>query len=188
MRAFERVRLRKAWSALEEIGLTSEKLALSAERLGRARDALDEAADAFRHALVELHDGIYASFSRNGLRLVPKEVRVRVLASLLQAFGGSGGVARLAQIEALESALDSGDDSGADARRLPVSRGAAKQCASFGSRLGAICPRSSFGSPAGRHLGPAFRGEPRRGGDGPRGRDEGIRSSFVLSAVPPMQP
>jgi tRNA(Ile)-lysidine synthase len=110
MHAFERVRLRGAWSALEEIGLTSEKLALSAERLGRARDALDEAADAFRHALVELHDGIYASFSRNGLRLVPKEVRVRVLSSLLQAFGGSGGVARLVQIEALESALDSGDE------------------------------------------------------------------------------
>ena len=110
MHAFERVRLRGAWSALEQIGLTSEKLALSAERLGRARDALDEAADAFRHALVELHDGIYASFSRNGLRLVPKEVRVRVLASLLQAFGGSGGVARLVQIEALESALDSGDE------------------------------------------------------------------------------
>jgi tRNA(Ile)-lysidine synthase len=110
MQAFERVRLRKAWSALEEIGLTSEKVALSAERLSRARDALDTAADAFRNALVELHDGIYASFSRNGLRLVPREVRVRVLASLLQAFGGSGGVVRLAQVEALESALDSGDD------------------------------------------------------------------------------
>jgi len=110
MHAFERVRLRKAWSALEEIGLTSEKLALSAERLGRARDALDEAADAFRNALVELHDGIYASFSRNGLRLVPKDVRVRVLSSLLQAFGGNGGVARLAQVEALESALDSDDE------------------------------------------------------------------------------
>jgi tRNA(Ile)-lysidine synthase len=110
MHAFERVRLRKAWSALEEIGLTGEKIALSAERLGRARDALDESADAFRHALVELHDGIYASFSRNGFNLVSREVRVRVLSSLLQAFGGSSGIARLAQVEMLESALSSGAD------------------------------------------------------------------------------
>jgi tRNA(Ile)-lysidine synthase len=104
--AFERVRLRKARAALEEVGLTNDKLALSATRLGRAREALEAVAKAFSQTHVALHGGIYASVARDALRGAPAEVRIRVLASLLEAFGGEGGVARLAQVEVLEEALN----------------------------------------------------------------------------------
>jgi tRNA(Ile)-lysidine synthase len=108
--AFERVRLRKARAALEELGLTNDRLALSAGRLGRAREALATAADDFRQVHVALHDGIYASFARDALHSAPREVRIRVLSSLLEAFGGEGGVARLAQVEVLEESIDASGD------------------------------------------------------------------------------
>lgn len=106
--AFERVRVRKAFAALEELGLKTDKLALSAERLGRAREALEAQAEAFRHAHVALHDGLYASLGRDALERAPREARIRVLTSLLNAFGGEGGVARLVQVEALEGAIGAG--------------------------------------------------------------------------------
>ncbi len=160
--AFERVRLRKAWAALEELGLTNDKLALSAARLGRAREALEAAAEAFGQTHVALHGGIYASVGRDALRGAPVEIRIRVLSCLLEAFGGEGGVARLAQVEVLEEALN---DSGEVVRTLGgclVSAGR-KLIRVFVSLRAAICRRSSFPG-AGCRVGPAFRDQPRRKG------------------------
>ena len=92
--------------------------------------------------------------------------------SLLQAFGGSGGVARLVQVEALESALDSGDETTRTLGGCLVSQGS-KTVRIFREPSGRDLPEIELGPSGGMHLGPAFRGEPRRRGDGQSGRVHG---------------
>ncbi len=105
---FERVRLRAAHVLQGELGLTNEKLALSASRLARARDALDRLTDERLDAIVNLHDGVFASLDRTAWEREPAEVRVRLLSRLLVAYGGDAKPAQLSQIEALETALANG--------------------------------------------------------------------------------
>lgn len=105
---FERVRLRHAQAHLAALGLSNDKLALSAQRLMRARDALDRLTEERIQALVDLHGGIYASLGRDAWEAEPEEVRVRMLARLLDAFGGAAKPAQLSQIEALVLALARG--------------------------------------------------------------------------------
>lgn len=105
---FERVRLRAAEAHLAALGLSREKLARSASRLVRAREALEEIAEARIAALVDAHDGIYASLDRAGFAREPAEIRVRILKRVLAAFGGEARAAQLSQVEALEAALTRG--------------------------------------------------------------------------------
>lgn len=102
---FERVRLRQACEHAEALGLSNAALARSAARLLRAREALDTIAQTRLADLVHLHDGVFASFSRDAWCREPAEIRVRMLARLLAAFGGSARPARLSQVEALDEAL-----------------------------------------------------------------------------------
>jgi tRNA(Ile)-lysidine synthase len=99
---FERVRVRKAAAALAGLGLSQEKIALSARRLERARAALDEAAVALQTAVrLDLHGGIYASLDAHAFLAAPEELRLRLLARLIAAYGGQSEPARLAKLESL---------------------------------------------------------------------------------------
>jgi tRNA(Ile)-lysidine synthase len=102
---FERVRLRAAEAHLAALGLSNDKLALSAARLMRARDALEQLAAQRLTALVDVHGGAYASLDRDAWLREPAELRVRMLARLLVAFGGDAKAAQLSQVEALEAVL-----------------------------------------------------------------------------------
>ena len=104
---FERVRLRQARAALAALGLAPEKIALSARRLERARAALDAAAQRLQtDARLDLHGGTYASLDARTFAGAPEEIRVRLLARLIAAFGGQSGPARLAKLESLLARLD----------------------------------------------------------------------------------
>lgn len=105
---FERVRLRAADAHLGALGLSNAKLALSARRLSRARQALEALTQEKLAALVDVHGGSYASLSRQAWAAEPAEVRVRLLARLLDTFGGLARPAQLSQIEALEEVLAEG--------------------------------------------------------------------------------
>lgn len=99
---FERVRLRKARVLLEELGLSNDKIALSARRLERARQALEAAAEQLsRAAGLDLHGGTYASLDAQAFEDAPEEIRLRLMARLIQAFGGQDEPLRLAKLEAL---------------------------------------------------------------------------------------
>ena len=102
---FERARLREAAGELTALGLTTDKLALSAGRLLRARDALDQAADDLSARAVDVHGGIHAKIDPGAFLAAPAELRLRLLARVLAAFGGEARPARLAQVEALMEAL-----------------------------------------------------------------------------------
>ncbi|HRN84705.1 MAG TPA: hypothetical protein PK857_07775, partial [Hyphomicrobium sp.] len=84
------------------------KLALSARRLSRARQALEALTQEKLAALVDVHGGSYAALSRQAWAAEPAEVRVRLLARLLDTFGGLARPAQLSQIEALEEVLAEG--------------------------------------------------------------------------------
>ena len=99
---FERVRLRQARAALAALGLAPEKIALSARRLERARAALEAAAHRLQtDARLDLHGGTYASLEARTFVGAAEEVRVRLLARLIAAFGGQSEPVRLAKLESL---------------------------------------------------------------------------------------
>jgi tRNA(Ile)-lysidine synthase len=103
---FERVRLRKAQSLLAALGLTNDKIALSAKRLERARAALEAATGALQTAAgLDVHGGMFASLDARVLAGAAEEVRVRLMARLISAFGGQDAPARLARLESLVARL-----------------------------------------------------------------------------------
>ena len=103
---FERVRLRKARATLAGLGLTNEKIALSARRLARAQAALDASVRALqRDAALDTHAGAFAGFSYATWSAAPEELRLRLLARLIGAFGGQSEPLRLAPLEALVDRL-----------------------------------------------------------------------------------
>ncbi len=103
---FERVRLRKARVHLEALGLTNAAIALSARRLERAREALETAAVELEAAAgLETHGGMFASFNARVFHSAPEEVRLRMLARLISAFGGQDAPARLAKLESFLSRM-----------------------------------------------------------------------------------
>lgn len=105
---FERVRLRAASDHLSALGLSNDKIALAAARLTRSREALERVTDARLEALVQSHGGVYASLDRPAWEGEPEDIRVRLLARLLGAFGGQAKPAQLSQIEAVVAALARG--------------------------------------------------------------------------------
>jgi tRNA(Ile)-lysidine synthase len=101
--AFERVRIRNAQAMLAGVGLAAEPLATSARRLLRARQALDDAAI----DVLDAPDGPvsvdalgFATLDWPGLSQRPAEVRLRVLAGLIETIGGTDHIS-LAALEAM---------------------------------------------------------------------------------------
>jgi tRNA(Ile)-lysidine synthase len=126
---FERVRVRKARDNLAALGLTAEKIALSARRLERARGALEAATDSLaREASLDLHHGAYASFAASTFAAAPEEMRLRMLARLIAAFGGQEDPARLAKLESLLARLGEPAFKGATLAGTAVARHASHIC------------------------------------------------------------
>ena len=101
---FERVRLRQQRESLEAAGLTNEAIALSARRLGRARQALDEMAGRYLDQApdtVLIDDLGYAEFSWTWMLTLPEEIRLRLLARLVAAIGGSEAPVPMSGLEAM---------------------------------------------------------------------------------------
>lgn len=103
--AFERVRLRRLLPYLGEAGLTAEPIAASASRLRRAAAALDQIAGEAWRARVELHAGLAATVPEAGWRLLPEEIRVRLIGRLLHAFGHADSAHLLSRAEAIAARL-----------------------------------------------------------------------------------
>ena len=104
---FERVRLRKARAHLEQIGLTNEKIALSARRLERAHDALEAAANALQStSRLDVHEGAFASLDATAFLNEAVDLRLRLLARLIAAFGGQEQAPRLSKLEGLIERLE----------------------------------------------------------------------------------
>ncbi len=84
---FERVRVRKALPALQELGLEALPIARSAKRIGRANDALDHYT---QHNLVQicrLEPEGYAVIDRLALLRLPEEISLRCLTRVIHIVG-----------------------------------------------------------------------------------------------------
>ena len=101
---FERVRLRHMRENFEAAGLSNRKIALSARRLGRARQALDEVTASY---LEPAPNGLridalgYAELHWSWLTRLPEEIRLRILARLICAIGGSEETVPMSGLEAM---------------------------------------------------------------------------------------
>ena len=109
-RGFERVRTRDLIRAAadHEIGLETEALARSATRLARASDALASLtvrAWAERGSSAHFNRFGYATLRLNWLLEHPEEIRLRLLAGLLNVIGGQEAKVSLGKLETLTSAL-----------------------------------------------------------------------------------
>jgi tRNA(Ile)-lysidine synthase len=99
---FERVRVRKAHTALSPLGLSNDKIALSARRLRRVQAALDAALGELQRTVrLDLHAGAFASFDRAEWLVAPEELRLRLVGRLIGSYGGQDEPFRLTQLEAL---------------------------------------------------------------------------------------
>lgn len=104
---YERVRLRAAAKERDAIGLTAEMLALTASRVASARTALEVAQHELARAAVDLHEGAWASIDAGMFADAPYEVRLRLLQSVIAAFGGQGSTPARSQTEDLLAWLNS---------------------------------------------------------------------------------
>lgn len=102
---FARVRVRKAWSALEGAGLSKQRLAAAALHLARARDALESVTDAvIVRACRRWKDGVQVD--RDALVSAPREIGLRALAQLLMMVSGQPYRPRFERLERLFDRLD----------------------------------------------------------------------------------
>lgn len=107
---FERVRVRKAMPGLGELGVTRDALVRAAERQSRARESLQFFTERALADLVDHHGGAFARLSRRGFLALPAEIQVRVLARLIEIYGGASHAPRLMQVEDLHQYLSTGND------------------------------------------------------------------------------
>jgi tRNA(Ile)-lysidine synthase len=98
---FERVRLRAAAPAASALGLTPAALARSAARLGAERSAALVRAQAIAATCLDAHGGAWGTLTVPTDGTLPASDATRVLARLLDVFGGHAPAARLSQIETL---------------------------------------------------------------------------------------
>lgn len=99
--AFERVRIRRALAELRRVGVTAAAIGQSAARLSRARAALEDAAQTLFRTHAELRPEGYAEIATQTMQALPLELRIRVLAQMLDAVNGGAFQVRLARLEAL---------------------------------------------------------------------------------------
>ena len=112
---FERIRIRKAASVLESLGLTSEALCRTARRMAAASEALSGHAEAELRMLTKGPQlGAFGVFCWPfASRDLPEEIAIRVLTRAVYAVGGLREVPRRAKIEALLADMSQKDFSGA---------------------------------------------------------------------------
>lgn len=98
---YERVRLRAAVRERQTLGLGSDMLALTAQRLASARSALESAQHELARVAVDLHGGAWAGIDTRVLADAPQELTLRLLSSVIGAFGGRAEQPGRAQVEDL---------------------------------------------------------------------------------------
>ncbi len=97
---FARVRLRKAWDALEAAGLTRARVADAAAHLSRAREALDTVTLAVLARVCRpVGEGIHVDLP--ALTAAPREVALRALARMLMTVSGATYRPRFERLERL---------------------------------------------------------------------------------------
>ena len=104
---FDRVKMRRARTALEEAGLSSARIAAAAAHLARARAALEVMTDAVLARVSRRIDNGFV-VDAAALTAAPREVGLRALAALLMAVGGQGYRPRFEALERLFDRLAAG--------------------------------------------------------------------------------
>ena len=100
--AFDRVKIRKALSALAEAGLSTARIAAAASHLARAREALEVVTGAvLARAMRPLREGDGVLLESAALAAAPREVGLRALAAVLMAVGGQPYRPRFESLERL---------------------------------------------------------------------------------------
>ena len=129
---FARSRLRSAWSQLEALGLTASRLADAAEHLGRARDALEDMTDALLGRAARFEDGM-ALVDSVRLKMAPREVGLRALASVLSRISGESYRPRFGGLERLFDAIRDGSLAGGATLHGCIVAPAPQRAAAFGT-------------------------------------------------------
>jgi len=105
---FARVRIRKAWSQLAELGLSPQRIAAAAQHLGRARDALEDAtADLLETACRFEAERVLLDGTR--LAAAAPEIGLRALAQILSRVSGEPYRPRFERLERLYGAIREGE-------------------------------------------------------------------------------
>ncbi|WP_068313480.1 tRNA lysidine(34) synthetase TilS [Polycladidibacter hongkongensis] len=104
-RQYERVRLRQSLGDLAQLGLSEARLDKTARAIGRAADALAFYRQKAERELCQWHAAGFVQLDCAGLKELPKEIALRLLASLLRRVGGARYTPRLVQVERLLLAL-----------------------------------------------------------------------------------
>ncbi len=102
---FERVRMRKALEALQDLGMTPQAIALSANRLRAADASLDSFERRWHRELIDWNDGLLGSVPSPQFAQHGEFAEVRLLATLIATYGGNSRPAELAQVERLRELL-----------------------------------------------------------------------------------
>ncbi len=129
---FARIRVRRAWPLLEDIGLSAERVAAAASHLARAREALESATKEFLATACRFEPGRIVLDGAQ-LRTTPPEIGLRALACVLSTLSGTAYRPRFERLETLFLAIRT--DTLKTARTLHGCRvgPAAKAAAVFGS-------------------------------------------------------
>jgi tRNA(Ile)-lysidine synthase len=104
---FARSKLRAAWPQLEALGLSAQRVSDAAEHLGRAREALDDMTAALLLRAARF-DEAGALLDSVRLKMAPREVGLRALASLLSRVSGETYRPRFGKLERLFDAIRDG--------------------------------------------------------------------------------
>jgi tRNA(Ile)-lysidine synthase len=105
---FERVRLRKARSARDQLGLEDKALAATARRMARAVVALEDAVERATAETVRMTEFGHCLVHRQGLLDHPLEIIIRTLSRCLKCIGGAERQPADHQVEALAEMLSRG--------------------------------------------------------------------------------
>ncbi|HEY8947583.1 MAG TPA: tRNA lysidine(34) synthetase TilS [Rhizomicrobium sp.] len=104
---FARSKLRAAWPQLEALGLSAQRVSDAAEHLGRAREALDDMTASLLLRAARF-DGGGALIDSVRLKMAPREVGLRALASTLSRVSGEIYRPRFGKLERLFDAIRDG--------------------------------------------------------------------------------
>jgi tRNA(Ile)-lysidine synthase len=106
---FDRVKARRALTALAPLGLTAAVLAGVADQMRTARSALDHQTEAAARQIVQVEGGDVV-MDRTGFQGLPAEIRRRLLVGALGWIGSADYGPRAASVQALLTAVAAGRD------------------------------------------------------------------------------
>jgi tRNA(Ile)-lysidine synthase len=104
---FARARLRASWRELEELGLSAPRIADAARHLARARAALEEMTNVLLQRGARFGES-EAIFDPLRLKMAPREVGLRALATILSSVSGEEYRPRFDSLERLFDSILSG--------------------------------------------------------------------------------